>query len=45
METGEILAATDGMEVDDLADLIADLPEAMTRQVLALHGPTGPGKT
>lgn len=34
MGTEELLAATEGMEVDDLADLIADLPEAATQQLL-----------
>ena len=34
MQTDEIVAATDGMEVDDLADLLIDLPEAVTQQVL-----------
>lgn len=34
METHEIVAATEGLDVDDLADLLADLPEAVTRQVL-----------
>ncbi|HZW60151.1 MAG TPA: magnesium transporter [Woeseiaceae bacterium] len=34
MATEELIAATDGMEVDDLADLLADLPEALTREVL-----------
>ena len=34
MQTEELIAATEGMEVDDLADLLADLPEAVTRQVL-----------
>lgn len=34
MATDELLAAVDGMEVDDLADLLADLPEALTREVL-----------
>jgi magnesium transporter len=34
METDRLIAATDGMEVDDLADLLADLPEAVTLQVL-----------
>ncbi len=29
-----LLAATDGMEVDDLADLVADLPEAVTQRIL-----------
>ncbi|MGI9225141.1 MAG: magnesium transporter [Woeseiaceae bacterium] len=34
MQTEELIAATEGMEVDDLADLLADLPEAVTQQVL-----------
>ncbi len=34
METDRLIAATDGMELDDLADLLADLPEVVTRQVL-----------
>lgn len=34
METERIIAATEGMELDDLADLLGDLPEAVTRQVL-----------
>jgi magnesium transporter len=34
MGTDQLIAATDGMEVDDLADLLADLPEAVTLQVL-----------
>ncbi len=34
MPTEELLAATEGMELDDLADLIADLPEALTQEVL-----------
>lgn len=34
MQTDEVVAATEGMELDDLADLVADLPEALTRQVL-----------
>ena len=34
MPTEELIAATDGMELDDLADLLVDLPEAVTRQVL-----------
>jgi magnesium transporter len=29
-----VIAATEGMELDDLADLVADLPEAVTRQVI-----------
>ena len=31
MQTEELIAATEGMEVDDLADLLADLPEAVTQ--------------
>lgn len=34
METERLIAAIDGMELDDLADLVADLPEALTREVL-----------
>ena len=34
MQTEELIAAVDGMELDDLADLLADLPEAVTGQVL-----------
>lgn len=34
MATEELVAAADGMEVDDLADLLADLPETVTQQVL-----------
>ncbi|MFK8016479.1 MAG: magnesium transporter [Gammaproteobacteria bacterium] len=34
MADEELLAATDGMEVDDLADLVADLPEAITQRIL-----------
>ena len=34
MEPGELVAATEGLEVDDLADIVGDLPEAVTRQVL-----------
>ncbi len=34
MEPGELLAAIEGMELDDLADLVADLPETLTREVL-----------
>ncbi len=34
MPRAELLAATEGMEVDDLADLVADLPEALTQEVL-----------
>jgi len=34
MEPDQLVAATEGMELDDLADLVADLPEAVTREVL-----------
>ena len=34
MATEEVVAAADGMEVDDLADLLADLPETVTQEVL-----------
>ncbi|MEJ2515133.1 MAG: magnesium transporter [Gammaproteobacteria bacterium] len=34
MDTEELVAATGDMEVDDLADFLADLPETVTREVL-----------
>ena len=34
MQTEDLIAATEGMEVDDLADLLIDLPEAVTQEVL-----------
>ena len=34
MQTDELIAATAGMDFDDLADLLADLPEVVTQQVL-----------
>ena len=34
MQADELVAALDGMEMDDLADLVADLPEALTQEVL-----------
>lgn len=34
MQTDELIAATAGMDFDDLADLLADLPEVVARQVL-----------
>ena len=34
MQTEQLIAAVDGMEVDDLADLLIDLPEAVTQEVL-----------
>ncbi len=39
MQTDELIAATEGMELDDLADLLVDLPETVTQGVLqALDG-------
>jgi magnesium transporter len=34
METEDLVAATEGLELDDLADLLGDLPEHVHRQVL-----------
>ncbi|RMF96300.1 MAG: magnesium transporter [Gammaproteobacteria bacterium] len=34
MDAEDVVAATEGMSLDDLADFVADLPEAVTRQVL-----------
>ena len=34
METEDLIAAVEGMELDDLADLLIDLPETVTRNVL-----------
>jgi magnesium transporter len=34
MDTHEIVAATEGLDLDDLADLLAEMPEAVTQQVL-----------
>ena len=34
METGALIAATEDLDADDLADLIKDLPGAVTREVL-----------
>jgi magnesium transporter len=34
MDTNELVAATEAMDLDDLADFVADLPEAVTTQVL-----------
>lgn len=36
MDTQSLVAATEGMEMDDLADFIQDLPDTMTNQVLQL---------
>lgn len=38
MATDDLVAATEGMELDDLADLVADLPEAVTQEVLRSLG-------
>ena len=38
MGTDDLIAATEGMEVDDLADLVADLPESVTQEVLQSLG-------
>jgi magnesium transporter len=35
MDTAGLLTATEGMELDDLADVLADLPESVTRQVIS----------
>lgn len=34
MKPDEVVAAAEGLDVDDLADLLAELPEAVTQQVL-----------
>ncbi|MBA3564411.1 MAG: magnesium transporter, partial [Gammaproteobacteria bacterium] len=34
MDADELVAAMEGMELDDLADMMGDLPEAVNRQVL-----------
>lgn len=34
MEAHELVAATEGMEPDDLADILSDLPDAVIREVL-----------
>jgi magnesium transporter len=34
MDTDELVAATEGLELDDLADLLRDLPEAVNQRVL-----------
>jgi magnesium transporter len=35
MDTAELLTATEGMELDDLADVVADLPESVTQEVIS----------
>jgi magnesium transporter len=34
MDANELVAATEGLDLDDLADFVADLPEAVTQQVV-----------
>jgi len=34
MDAAQVVAAAGGMELDDLADFVVDLPEAITRQVI-----------
>ena len=34
MDTEELVAAAEGLEVDDLADLLRELPETVNQQVL-----------
>ena len=41
MDAEELLAAAEDLEVDDLADLIAGLPETV-RAAAPVHGPAGP---
>ena len=36
MDTAELVAATEGMEADDMADLIQNLPDRITQQILEL---------
>lgn len=35
MDNSELLAAAEGLETDDLADILSDFPDAVTEQVLA----------
>ena len=42
MEAEELVAAAEGLEVDDLADLLGDLPETVNQQRAALDGLAGP---
>jgi magnesium transporter len=44
MDDEELVAAAGGMEVDDLADLIGDLPEAVTQQLLLSLDQTDRGR-
>jgi len=34
MNAAEVLAATEGMDLDDLADVVADLPDELTSEVI-----------
>jgi len=34
MDAQDLVAATEGMEIDDLADVVADLPESLTQQLI-----------
>lgn len=38
MDDEELIAAAEGMELDDLADLVTDLPERVTQQVIRALG-------
>ena len=38
MNTADLVAVTDGLDADDLADLFQDLPDAVTREVLQSMG-------
>ena len=42
MQPDELVAATEGLATDDLADLLAELPEAVDAPGPALDGPAGP---
>ncbi len=43
MDADELLAAAENMELDDLADLVGDLPETVGAQLAEVHGRAGPG--
>ena len=38
MDTDELITAIDGMALDDLADLVADLPETLMQEVIKSMG-------
>ena len=42
MDAEELLAAAEGMELDDLADLVGDLPEAVSLQLVKSMDAAGP---